>query len=125
MTEKQYPDLPALHHPEHTMTWMESELRAIHRYARDYVDATCAMRAAQPAHDSRNDTPAFQNFHRALCERFGYVHDVNDWRRDQVSLIEHIAKLAAQPENAAVAGLRRTDGAVFDPHGALAKKGGA
>ena len=51
-----------------------------------------------PAPDTRNDTHSFQNFHRALCERFGYAHDANDWRRDQVSLIEHIAKLAAQPE---------------------------
>jgi len=34
----------------------------------------------------------FQNFHRLLCERFGYVHDPFDWKRDQLSLIEHIAK---------------------------------
>ena len=34
----------------------------------------------------------FKNFHRLLCERFGYVHDEHDWRRDQLSLIEHIAK---------------------------------
>ena len=34
----------------------------------------------------------FKNFHRLLCERFGYVHDEKDWRRDQLSLIEHIAK---------------------------------
>src|ERR1041385_5392682 len=33
----------------------------------------------------------FKNFHRALCERFGYGHDEKDWVRDQVSLIEHIA----------------------------------
>lgn len=36
----------------------------------------------------------FKNFHRQLCERFGYTHDEKDWRRDQVSLIEFIA---AQP----------------------------
>ena len=35
----------------------------------------------------------FENFHRSLCERFGYVHDPVDWKRDQVSLIEHIASL--------------------------------
>lgn len=46
MTEKQYPDLPTLPHPERTMTWTTSELLAIHKYARDYADATCAMRAA-------------------------------------------------------------------------------
>jgi hypothetical protein len=36
----------------------------------------------------------FQNFHRLLCERFGYVHDEKDWKRDQLSLIEHIAGCA-------------------------------
>jgi hypothetical protein len=34
---------------------------------------------------------AFKNFHRSLCARFGYVHDEVDWKRDQVSLEEHIA----------------------------------
>ncbi|MEM5440476.1 hypothetical protein [Paraburkholderia diazotrophica] len=33
----------------------------------------------------------FKNFHRLLCERFGYVHDDRDWKRDQASLIEWIA----------------------------------
>jgi hypothetical protein len=42
-----------------------------------------------------DDTSAFKNFHRQLCERFGYVHDEKDWRRDQVSLIEWIAKRLA------------------------------
>jgi hypothetical protein len=37
----------------------------------------------------------FKNFHRLLCERFGYVHDERDWRRDQLSLIEHIASQIA------------------------------
>jgi hypothetical protein len=37
----------------------------------------------------------FKNFHRGLCERFGYTHDARDWKRDQVSLEEHIAKLTA------------------------------
>lgn len=36
----------------------------------------------------------FKNFHRNLCERFDYCHDEKDWRRDQVSLIEHIARRA-------------------------------
>lgn len=35
---------------------------------------------------------AFKNFHRLLCERFGYGHDEVDWERDQLSLIEWIAK---------------------------------
>jgi hypothetical protein len=34
---------------------------------------------------------SFKNFHRALCARFGYVHDEREWQRDQVSLEEHIA----------------------------------
>lgn len=37
----------------------------------------------------------FKNFHRLLCERFGYGHDERDWRRDQLSLIEHIANRPA------------------------------
>jgi hypothetical protein len=37
----------------------------------------------------------FKNFHRSLCERFDYTHDEVDWRRDQVSLIEWIAKQLA------------------------------
>ncbi|WLG64826.1 hypothetical protein PSH90_12195 [Pseudomonas sp. FP1762] len=32
----------------------------------------------------------FKNFHRSLCERFGYFHDEIDWQCDQVSLEEHI-----------------------------------
>jgi hypothetical protein len=37
----------------------------------------------------------FKRFHQQLCERFGYVHDERDWKRDQLSLIEHIARRAA------------------------------
>ena len=33
----------------------------------------------------------FKNFHRMLCERFGYSHDERHWKRDQVSLMEDIA----------------------------------
>lgn len=35
----------------------------------------------------------FKNFHRSLCERFGYHHDEADWPRDLVSLEEHVATL--------------------------------
>jgi hypothetical protein len=45
------------------------------------------------------DQAAFKNFHRALCERFRYEHDETDWRRDQMSLIEWIAKRAATEPN--------------------------
>lgn len=34
----------------------------------------------------------FKNFHKNLCDRFGYVHDDVDWRRDQASLEEFIAR---------------------------------
>lgn len=41
----------------------------------------------------------FKNFHRNLCERFDYCHDEKDWQRDQVSLIEHIArKVSPEPD---------------------------
>ncbi len=40
----------------------------------------------------RRERTAFKNFHRVLCERFGYGHDEVDWERDQLSLIEWIAR---------------------------------
>jgi|GEM_PF-4718274 len=48
----------------------------------------------------------FKNFHRRLCERFGYCHDEIDWQRDQVSLEEHIAAQFSHvsAENAALRG---------------------
>ncbi|PNA03548.1 MULTISPECIES: hypothetical protein [unclassified Pseudomonas] len=48
----------------------------------------------------------FKNFHRSLCERFGYYHDEIDWQRDQVSLEEHIATQFnhVNAENAALRG---------------------
>lgn len=39
------------------------------------------------------DINVFKNFHESLCKRFGYQHDPADWRRDLMSLEEHIAKL--------------------------------
>lgn len=44
----------------------------------------------------------FKNFHRLLCERFGYGHDEKDWLRDQLSLIEWIAN---RPRNEPCDGL--------------------
>lgn len=43
------------------------------------------------AQQAMTDAGDFRNFHRLLCERFGYVHDEREWRRDQLSLIEWIA----------------------------------
>ena len=40
----------------------------------------------------------FKNFHRVLCERFNYHHDEKDWKRDQVSLVEHIAMATASKD---------------------------
>jgi|SRR5882757_10613423 len=39
---------------------------------------------------------SFKNFHRSLCDRFGYIHDPVDWQRDQVSLEEHISAVIDQ-----------------------------
>lgn len=44
---------------------------------------------------------AFKNFHRLLCERFGCAHDEKDWERDQLSLIEWIAKRYSRDETTA------------------------
>ena len=46
--------------------------------------------AEQPAPAQEHE---FKNFHRLLCERFEYTHDERDWKRDQISLIEWIAKM--------------------------------
>ena len=55
--------------------------------------ALTATASAEPV--VTEDAHQFKNFHRLLCERFGYCHDEKDWRRDKVSLIEHIAALTA------------------------------
>jgi len=52
------------------------------------IDAITTLPAA-PVQDNDHE---FKNFHRQLCERFGYTHDEVDWKRDQISLIEWIAK---------------------------------
>jgi hypothetical protein len=65
----------------------------------------------------------FKNFHRMLCERFAYRHDEKDWKRDQVSLMEHIAKQRDEAVNAlgdlldAVDAHNAANGkAMVDPH---------
>jgi len=70
---------------------------------------------------------SFKNFHRSLCERFGYYHDEIDWQRDQVSLEEHIATQFnhVNAENAALRGqveaLQRGAGQLQEQNEALAK----
>ncbi len=50
--------------------------------------------------DPVNESPdhEFKNFHRQLCERFGYQYDEENWKRDQLSLIEWIAKSLSMGE---------------------------
>lgn len=51
-----------------------------------------AALAATPAPAPEADAMhAFKNFHRNLCNRFGYFHDDENWERDLCSLEEHIA----------------------------------
>ena len=53
-------------------------------------EAKC--KTTPPAAPVQDNDHEFKNFHRQLCERFGYTHDEVDWKRDQISLIEWIAK---------------------------------
>jgi len=69
----------------------------------------------------------FKNFHRSLCERFGFFHDDIDWQHNQVSLEEHIATQLnhVNAENAALRGqieaLQRGAGQLQEQNEALAK----
>lgn len=65
---------------------------------RDY-EATRAINVRLQAEVDKS-RHSFKNFHRALCERFDYCHDEKDWERDQVSLMEWIAKRIAAPVSA-------------------------
>lgn len=47
-------------------------------------------RVATLATQRDEETRQFKNFHRSLCGRFDYCHDETDWKRDLVSLEEHI-----------------------------------
>ncbi|WDG45679.1 hypothetical protein [Pseudomonas chlororaphis] len=58
-------------------------------YASRLHDVATACATAEQERDQFK--ASFKNFHRSLCERFGYYHDDIDWQRDQVSLEEHIA----------------------------------
>ncbi len=59
------------------------------------INALEASEAARVKAEQEQDATAaeFKNFHRMLCKRFDcHVHDEIDWKRDQVSLMEAIAK---------------------------------
>jgi hypothetical protein len=61
---------------------------------------------------------AFKNFHRSLCDRFGYTHDEEFWWRDLISLEEHIAKQTApQPEQSGL--VEAAQGALAEIQAAL------
>jgi hypothetical protein len=69
---------------------------ALHEHCRDH-------RKPLESGDHNSPDHEFKNFHRLLCERFDYSHDEVDWKRDQISLIEWIAKrneeVASQRDN--------------------------
>lgn len=82
---------------------MEAQLRCYREEDTDLHREIAKLQAAHPVALRREEekgyargvadrTAEFKNFHRLLCERFGYGHDPLDWQRDQLSLIEHIAK---------------------------------
>ncbi|WP_249201289.1 hypothetical protein [Burkholderia cenocepacia] len=70
--------------------YLAEELRSVQR------DLLAASPVEQ--HEAAPADAEFKNFHRLLCERFGYVHDEHDWKRDQLSLIECIANWRDQFE---------------------------
>lgn len=79
---------------EFEFTW---ETIGAYRRACYLDEARAALEAAAPPPTPLPDTADFKNFHRLICERFGYCHDERDWRRDQISLIEWIAKRTPPP----------------------------
>lgn len=79
--------LSELQQRRHDDGLIEGEYSTFRKCAAADVDAL-QKRLAATEHE-------FKNFHRLLSERFGYVHDEKDWKRDQVSLIEWIAKRTA------------------------------
>jgi hypothetical protein len=90
------------HGPAADMERLRKELDDYYtRLRRDQYLATLpvvepgALGAVQAPAVGADDAHAFKNFHRLLCERFGYSHDEKDWRRDQLSLIEFIAAKVA------------------------------
>lgn len=55
------------------------------------VDQTKAIRAERDTHAA-----VAKNLHRVICEAAGYVHDEEEWRRDQASLANHVAALVTE-----------------------------
>ncbi|MDB5819912.1 MAG: Domain of Uncharacterized Function with structure, partial [Rhizobacter sp.] len=94
------------------------------RLAIERMLATIKQPLPHASASSFTDQAEFKNFHRLLCKRFVYVHDVLVWDRDLASLEDFIA-MKLEAANAlsakAVAALtaitqirNRTDGADWD-----------
>lgn len=94
-------DLPE---PDHVIHATDSE--TINCYREDQL---LAVQTDAYAIGFKESASGFKNFHRSLCERFGYMHDERDWKRDQVSLEEYIAARIAPAPSAAAIG--KPDGA--------------
>lgn len=99
--------VPGEYHLLRALRAAEEQLRGYRAEDSDMHRAMSAMQADHAtalrreeelgyARGVRDRTAEFKNFHRLLCERFGYGHDNLDWQRDQLSLIEHIASLLPQ-----------------------------
>lgn len=66
--------------------------RTYEQGAEEALEALGHVRIPNPRCQARyREAAIFKNFHRSLCERFGYSHDERDYARDLVSLEEHIA----------------------------------
>ena len=106
-TNKAYADLVLAARPSAVLSLMaengalRADLDGEMTQARDFN-----LEHEELKHERDQIKAGFNNFHRSLCERFGYFHDEIDWQRDQVSLEEHIATQFSHvsAENAALRG---------------------
>ena len=92
-----YFEAPPSKNPEAYNRWMA--LNEAGKVLKAAIAESESPTVAQPAAEQQAPVGEheFKNFHRLLCERFGYVHDERDWKRDQLSLIEWIAKRVSPP----------------------------
>ncbi|WP_155648315.1 hypothetical protein [Burkholderia cepacia] len=95
-------EIPDRNSPEDEPDAIVATLDELRNCALNAIEQCVSYAAPQPAQADApaDDTHQFKSFHRQLCERFDYVHDEVDWRRDQVSLIEWIANEVGAPTEA-------------------------
>jgi hypothetical protein len=74
--------------------------------------AAMMQRSAERENDAQAILGMFKSFHARLCERFRYVHDEKDWRRDLCSLEEHIAMQVEAANNRQA--LAITESTIYD-----------